>query len=79
MEYQLIVCTIPPTANLDRETTLRNGQNTNAQEYNPPNFNAQNDDRDNNRRADVRLDRGLHESFDWYDACYARERNQGQD
>ena len=31
-----------------------------------------------NRRAQVQANRGLHESFDFYDDCYARERNRGR-
>lgn len=58
-------------------STLRNGQNTNTQNYQRPNFRQSSASNDENRRDQVDLTRGLHESFDWYDACYTRERNKG--
>ena len=58
--------------------SLRNGINTNT-----PNFRASNNDKEtsqqyNRRKAgDVDVKRGMHESWDWYDKCRRRERNQG--
>ena len=56
---------------------LRNGVNTGTQNYqsgqNNENFAAFRTRRNNN----VQVERGLHESFDYYDDCYFRERNQG--
>lgn len=59
--------------------TIRNGFEPRGQRQdyvapaNPPS--AANDE--NRRRERIHHDRGLHESFDWYDACYNRPRNDG--
>lgn len=58
-------------------STLRNGQNTNTQNYQTPSVGQGSANDDENRRNQVDVTRGLHESFDWYDACYTRERNKG--
>ena len=58
---------------LDR---LRDGLNINRQDY----TNMGTDDKASHaaRKADnVKTDRGLHESWEWYDKCRYRERNQG--
>ena len=61
----------------EKLTRLRNGVNTGTQNYQSG---QDNEDytafvarRDNN----VQVARGLHESFDYYDDCYFRERNRG--
>lgn len=70
----------PPAPGALTRDTLRNGQNTQRQEYTPPNVDDTSaTSNDNRRENDVSLDRGLHEPYDWYDACYTRERNQGQE
>jgi hypothetical protein len=62
----------------DDSITIRNGIQTNTQD-----FTASDNDNDNqntvqNRRnGNVRDDRGLHESWEWYDDCNRRERNKG--
>lgn len=58
--------------------SLRNGIKTNT-----PNFRASDNDKEtfqqyNRRKAgDVDVKRGMHESWEWYDKCRRRERNQG--
>ena len=62
------------------EDTLRNGMNTNTPKFTASKkadetlqqYNARkNGDKDKNR--------GMHESWEWYDKCRRRERNQGED
>ena len=61
------------------ENLLRNGVQTNTQDYQPPNNLNQNRNQDNSRENNmVQTQRVLHENFDWYDSCYVRERNQGK-
>ena len=61
----------------EKLTRLRNGVNTGTQNYqsgqNNEGYAAFMTRRDNN----VQVERGLHETFDYYDDCYFRERNQG--
>lgn len=57
---------------------FRDGLTTNRQDYTQPNNNQLTPADDIGRKdGDVRYDRGLHESWDWYDDCYRRERNRG--
>ncbi|CAK8683460.1 unnamed protein product [Clavelina lepadiformis] len=66
------------TAAPDDSITLRNGANTQTQAYNKPNNDDENEGTVRNRRnANVQAGRGLHESWEWYDYCYRRERNKG--
>ena len=59
--------------------TLRNGINTNT-----PKFTASRkaDETENEYKArkakDMDQNRGMHESWEWYDKCRRRERNQGE-
>ena len=67
---------------------LRDGTTTDRQTYTPP-TNGQFSEQDRYNRewnngaatvtgnGDVRLDRGLHEDWEWYDECFRRERNHG--
>jgi len=67
------------TGNTGPWLLYRDGVNTERQEYTQPQNEAQLspitdfDRKDNN----VVLERGLHESWEWYDGCYRRERNRG--
>ncbi|GFO44390.1 protein dd3-3-like [Plakobranchus ocellatus] len=54
--------------------SLRNGHVTNTPVYKQPNKKTISNDR---KTSDVKLDRGLHETWDWYNKCYLRERNAG--
>ena len=56
---------------------IRNGVQLSTQEYAAPSDppSVANDMRRRSNR--VQVARGLHESFDWYDACYNRPRNDG--
>jgi len=62
----------------DDSITIRNGQSTNTQA-----FTASDNDNDsegtveNRRNNNVRADRCLQESWEWYDDCNRRERNKG--
>lgn len=58
--------------------TFRNGVQTNIQNYNKPNNPNESKAAMKNRRKNaVSRSRGLHESWDWYNKCYIRERNKG--
>ena len=57
---------------------LRNGQETNTQDYqNPSNDDESKTTVVNRRSNNVVQTRGFHESWEWYDNCYRRERNKG--
>ena len=63
----------------DDSITFRNGQNTNQQDYTQANNDNDNlQTVENRRNANVRADRGLHESWEWYDNCYRRKRNESK-
>jgi len=63
----------------DDSITLRNGQERETQEYTEPSNNDENESTVEGRRdGNVRANRGLHESWEWYDNCYRRERNKGR-
>jgi hypothetical protein len=58
---------------------FRDGLNTNRQEYTEPNANQLTPQNDQDRKnGDVTLERALHESWEYYDQCYRRERNRGE-
>ncbi|ESO96629.1 hypothetical protein LOTGIDRAFT_202874, partial [Lottia gigantea] len=60
------------------EDVLRNGVVTNTQDYNrPPNSNYNLANRNSRKNNNVKADRGLQESWDWYEECFVRERNKG--
>ena len=57
---------------------MRDGLDTNTQGYTAPTNGQFGPDQDLTRKAgDDHYDRGLHESWDYYDDCYRRERNGG--
>lgn len=57
---------------------LRDGTTTNRQEFTNPNNNNLNEAaRADRKQGDVEEDRAMHESWEWYDECYRRERNRG--
>ena len=57
---------------------LRDGLNTNRQEYTELNNAAETQQQRFTRyRGNIQADRGLHENWEWYDECYRRERNRG--
>mgnify|MGYP000049549289 FL=1 len=59
--------------------SVRNGINTNT-----PNFKASNNKQESlasyrkRKAGNVDVNRGMHESWEWYDKCRRRERNQGR-
>ncbi|XP_022106441.1 protein DD3-3-like isoform X1 [Acanthaster planci] len=60
------------------DDTIRNGRTTQTQNHQRINNLNENQNQANNRKNNaVRDDRGLHETWDWYDKCYNRERNMG--
>ena len=59
--------------------TLRNGKETNTQDYTETNDQDEAQGKLRGRRnGNVKATRGLQESWEWYDACYKRERNKGK-
>uniref|UniRef100_H2Z107 Uncharacterized protein n=1 Tax=Ciona savignyi TaxID=51511 RepID=H2Z107_CIOSA len=70
-----------PAAAPDDSITIRNGQATNTQSYNKPSANRGDTETkatvEARKNQNVRSDRGLHETWEWYDSCYRRERNKG--
>ena len=56
---------------------LRNGVQTSTQDYRQIQNLDENKGSFENRKQSVRDDRVLQEQFEWYDKCFARERNQG--
>ena len=61
----------------ERFTRLRNGVNTGTQNYQSGRDGETYAQFTTRRSNNVQVARGLHESFDYYDDCYFRERNQG--
>ena len=56
---------------------LRDGLNTNRQQYTNPGNAETEATRFTRKNGDVDNNEGLHESWEWYDECYRRERNRG--
>ena len=65
------------SASLDH---LRNGLSRNTQDYKATNKKSDEtqNDYEGRKGRDVKSDRGLHESWEWYDKCRRRERNKGK-
>lgn len=61
----------------DDSYTLRNGATTQSQTHNTGKEDESENQANSRRNQNVRSDRALHESWEWYDACYRRERNKG--
>ena len=62
-----------------RETdTIRNGQNTQTQQYNKPQPNEDKQKYLNRKKDNVKDQKVLHESWEWYDSCNRRDRNKGK-
>uniref|UniRef100_A0A0L8HLP4 Protein DD3-3 n=1 Tax=Octopus bimaculoides TaxID=37653 RepID=A0A0L8HLP4_OCTBM len=61
----------------DKLDTLRDGVNTNKQNFNENQANPKNHQESKKFKNIVNMNSGLHESWDWYDKCYQRERNNG--
>jgi hypothetical protein len=60
------------------EARFRDGLTTRRQDYTEPTNNELSTANDITRKArDDKPDRGLHESWEFYDSCYRRERNRG--
>ena len=57
--------------------TIRNGVNRGTQGYNGPSNRPSAANDANRKNNGNQINRGLHESFEWYDACYTRPRNNG--
>eukprot|EP00049_Salpingoeca_infusionum_P009366 m.156112 g.156112 ORF g.156112 m.156112 type:complete len:746 (-) comp14313_c0_seq4:1450-3687(-) len=66
------------TSDSDGYIRLRDGLNTNTQQFtNPQNGQLTEEDRFERKDGNIDRRRGLHESWEWYDECYRRERNRG--
>lgn len=60
------------------DNTLRNGVETQKQDYSlPQSLTETVSDKNNRKNNNVKSERGLQESWEWYDNCYIRERNKG--
>lgn len=69
-----------PTSDTTADTVLRrfrDGTTTNRQEFTNGAQTETQAERGTRKLGDVAADRGLHESWEWYDECYRRERNRG--
>ena len=61
------------------EETLRNGINTNTPKFTAAKKKDETSgDYDSRKNKDKDINSGLHESWDWYEKCSRRERNQGE-
>ena len=70
--------TLHTVSNAERFTRLRNGENTNTQNYQSGNEQERFSQYQSRRNNNVQADRGMHETFDYYDDCYTRTRNLGE-
>ncbi|XP_029634270.1 protein DD3-3 [Octopus sinensis] len=62
----------------DKLDVLRDGVNTNKQNFNEKNVNPKTRKESHKIKGKaVKADSGLHETWDWYHKCYQRERNNG--
>lgn len=67
---------VPQTVDDD---TLRNGINTNTPKFIAAKKKDETSQEYSSRKdKDKDINRGLHESWEWYDKCRRRERNQGE-
>lgn len=57
--------------------TIRNGVNTNRNDYANPSSKETEAQFSNRKAAQNKISRGMHERFEWYDKCTQRERNKG--
>jgi hypothetical protein len=57
-------------------TRIRDGTSTQRQDFTQPSENTAEDNYQNSREGNVKVDRGLHESYDYYADCTIRQRNQ---
>ena len=62
----------------EEKDSMRDGVSRNRQDYEKPRDNERQQEFENRKRNKVRDDRALHESFEWYDKCIERRRNQGE-
>ena len=56
---------------------IRDGVTTNTQDYKKGSSKEKSQDFLKRKAGSVKDDRALHESFEWYDKCYQRDRNKG--
>lgn len=60
------------------EDTFRNGKTTTTPKFTKPlSINETLEQKTDRKNGDIDKDRGLHESWDAYNKCYTRQRNQG--
>jgi len=61
----------------DHRRRFRDGLTTNRQQFTTGDQDRSQTERAAAKSGDVDDDEGLHESWEWYDECYRRERNKG--
>ncbi|XP_057297187.1 protein DD3-3-like [Hydractinia symbiolongicarpus] len=70
-----------PTTGSDAITVenykMRDGTNSDRQNYQPPQNNERKEVFESRKRNNVRQVKGYQEPFEWYDKCSVRERNKG--
>eukprot|EP00045_Choanoeca_perplexa_P015670 m.200142 g.200142 ORF g.200142 m.200142 type:complete len:605 (+) comp17050_c0_seq9:3-1817(+) len=67
----------PPDTSETEHLYPRDGLNTNRQQYNQGAEERTQTARAAQKANDVDQNEGLHETWEWYDECYRRERNRG--
>ena len=77
--HYFTILTMFSTPRIDSDDNcLRNGANTQTQNFNSPgNKNEAQSNYESRRSNNVQSNRGLHENYDYYTDCYMRSRNQG--
>jgi len=63
--------------NPDDSITIRNGQQTQSQNHNAAGANENEEQANQRKNNNVQAARVLQESWEWYDACYRRQANEG--
>ena len=61
----------------DDSITIRNGQQTQSQNHNAAGANENEQQANERKNNNVQAARVLQESWEWYDACYRRQANEG--
>ena len=79
LSLSLFLLSTPETAeelDTNKFTRIRDGTSTQRQDFTQPSENTAEDNYQNSREGNVKVERGLHESYDYYADCTIRQRNQ---